>query len=310
MDAFFSYKDQGDHEKTTFIIEEGLSCYQVMPSGLKNAEATYQRLVNRIFREQIRRGVEVYVDDILVKSATMEEHVQNLSEAFAILRAHNMKLNPEKCAFGVQADIFLDFMILEVGIEVNLEKIYAILEISPLRTIKDIQCLMGRITEESQAVFEKLKSYLTSPPLLKSPRVRETLYLYLATSEETVAMVLVRTKDVCQFPYSKTEKFIFTLIVAAHKLHPYFKAHPVVVLTNQPVKEILSKADTSWKVTKWSIELAQFGVEFALKTTIKGQILANFIVECSFEKHVDPTSNVAYNLKYYAINEGVDTPDN
>ncbi|KAA3483311.1 RNA-directed DNA polymerase-like protein [Gossypium australe] len=83
----------GSARKKTFIIEEGLFCYRVMLPGLKNAGATYQRLIGR--------RLEVYVDDMLLKSGTMKEHVRKFSEAFTVLRAHNMKLNPEKCAFGV-----------------------------------------------------------------------------------------------------------------------------------------------------------------------------------------------------------------
>ena len=85
-----------DQEKTTFITEEGLYCYKVMPFGLKNVGATYQRLVNKVFADKIGRSMEVYVDDMLVKSLTIEQHIEDLAYTFASLRLYNMRLNPKK----------------------------------------------------------------------------------------------------------------------------------------------------------------------------------------------------------------------
>ena len=115
MDAFSRYNqiklDEADQEKTSFITSQGLFYYKVMPFGLKNAGATYQRLVNQMFRPQIGRNVEVYVDDILVKSLDEEKHLDDLKETFDTLRLHQMKLNPSKCAFGVSSGKFLGFMV-------------------------------------------------------------------------------------------------------------------------------------------------------------------------------------------------------
>ncbi|KAL5576657.1 hypothetical protein UlMin_018356 [Ulmus minor] len=101
----------------------GLYCYKVMPFGLKNAGATYQRLVNKMFKNQIGKTMEVYVDDMLVKSLKTEEHIRNLKETFDILRKYKMKLNPSKCAFGVSSGKFLRFMVNHHGIEANPAKI-------------------------------------------------------------------------------------------------------------------------------------------------------------------------------------------
>ena len=115
MDAFSSYNqismNPGDQEKTSFVTAQGTYCYRVMMFGLKNAGATYQRLVNRMFQKQIGATIEVYIDDMLVKSTTAELHIAHLSEAFQILRNYNMKLNPAKCAFGVSAEKFLGFIV-------------------------------------------------------------------------------------------------------------------------------------------------------------------------------------------------------
>ena len=102
-----------------------------MPFGLKNAEVTYQWLVNHMFRPQIGRNVEVYVDDMLVKSTREMQHLENLQETFDTLRQYKMKLNPSKCAFRVVFGKFLGFMVLQRMIEANPDKIQAILSMEP-----------------------------------------------------------------------------------------------------------------------------------------------------------------------------------
>ena len=107
-----------------------------MPFGLKNAGTTYQRLVNHMFHPQIGQNVKVYVDDILVKSQDKEIHLDDLKETFDTLRQYNMKLNPSKCAFGVSSGKFLGFMVSHRGIEANLDKIQAILDMKPSQILK------------------------------------------------------------------------------------------------------------------------------------------------------------------------------
>ena len=100
-----------DAEKTTFITPHGLYCYNVMPFGLKNAEATYQRMVTKIFQPLMGKTMEVYIDDMLVKSKERLNHTKHLQETFELLRTNSMKLNPLKCAFGVILGKFLGFMV-------------------------------------------------------------------------------------------------------------------------------------------------------------------------------------------------------
>ena len=102
--------DPSDQEKTPFVTGQGTYYYQAMPFRLKNAGATYQRLVNKMFHKQIRASMEVYIDDMLVKSVKAKLHVVNLAESFQVLKNYNMKINPTKCAFGVSAGKFLDFI--------------------------------------------------------------------------------------------------------------------------------------------------------------------------------------------------------
>jgi hypothetical protein len=120
-----------DQERTSFVTNKGLYCYNMMPFGLKNARATYQRLVKKRFQKQIGRNVKVYVDDMLVKSIYLANHIEDLEETFKTLRQYQMKLNPAKCAFRVASRKFLGFMVSQRGIEANPEKIQAILDMCP-----------------------------------------------------------------------------------------------------------------------------------------------------------------------------------
>ena len=123
LDAFLGYHQipmyPPDAKKIAFITPHGLFCYNVMPFGLKNVGATYQRLVTKMFRPLLGKTMEVYIDDMLVKSKEHPNHTTHLQEAFDLLKAYDMKLNPLKCAFGVSADWFLGFMVTYRGIEAN-----------------------------------------------------------------------------------------------------------------------------------------------------------------------------------------------
>lgn len=115
MDAYLGYNQirmyPPNQEHTSFITNIGLYYYKVMPFGFKNVGATYQRLVNQMFKQQIGKTMEVLVDDMLVKSLRVEDHITHLAKMFDILRMYGMKLNPNKCAFGVSSSKLLRFMV-------------------------------------------------------------------------------------------------------------------------------------------------------------------------------------------------------
>ncbi|XP_027156196.1 uncharacterized protein LOC113756920 [Coffea eugenioides] len=210
-----------DQEKTAFYTDQSVYCYTTMPFGLKNAGATYQRLINRLFKNQIGRNVEAYVDDILVKSLATSSFLSDLREVFGVLRNSRMKLNPKKCVFGVTSGKFLGYLVSHQGIEANPDKVRAIQDMSPPRNVREVQRLNGRLaalnrflsqsaekalpffkvlkkadqfawTEECQAAFDQLKQYLHHLPTLASPRPEEKLYLYLSAADEAVSAVLIR----------------------------------------------------------------------------------------------------------------------
>ncbi|KAL5563843.1 hypothetical protein UlMin_033590 [Ulmus minor] len=333
MDAYSGYNQirmhQPDQEHTAFLTDQGLYCYKVMPFGLKNAGATYQRLVNKMFKQQIGRTMEVYVDDMLVKSLKADKHIDNLRESFEVLREYKMKLNPAKCAFGVTSGKFLGFMVNHRGIEANPAKIQALLDMESPRKVKEVQSLTGRVaalnrfisratdkcqpffralrkgkdfswTAECEQSFQELKTYLGRPPLLSKPQEGESLILYLAVSKGAVSSALIREEEGVQWPiyytskslldaetrYPEVEKLALALMIAARKLRPYFQAHTIIVPTKFPLKQILQKPDTSGRLAKWSIELGEFDILFKPRTAIKGQALADFIAEFTYQ----PTS--------------------
>ena len=231
-----------------------------------------------------------------------------------------MKLNPDKYAFGVSAGKFLGFIVNNRGIEENPDKIKVVLNMPPPSNIKEVQRLTGRIVALSRFVskasdkcqpffkvlkkdfqwdthceeaFSALKTYLSSPPILVSPSEGELLTLYLAVSDFSTSVILIRDKDLVQHPvyycsralrgakerYPRMEKLIPSLVTAARKLRPYFQAHTIEVPTEYPMKQVLHKPKTSGRLMKWAIELSEFDIIYKPKTTIKGQVLQDFVME-------------------------------
>ena len=293
MDVFSGYNQirmhEADQEKTSFVTSQGLFCYKVLPFGLKNEGVTYQRPMNKMFAQKIGRNVQVYVDDMLAKSRREEDHLEDLKETFDTLCSYNMKLNPGKCAFRVTAGKFLRFMVSQKGIEANLEKIRAIMEMALPRNVKEVQSLNEKIaalnrfmsratdkclpffhtlkrsfkwTAECQQAFEELKAYLSSPPLLSPSQSEEELFLYLAVSHVAVNVALIREEEKVQKPiyyaswvlrgvkerYPPMEKLAFALVTAARKLKPYFQAHTINVLTDNPLRRAMSNPEAAGRL--------------------------------------------------------------
>ena len=199
-----------------------------MSFRLKNAGATYQRLVNKMFNKQIGRNMEVYMDDMLVKSKEEIAYLDDLRETFVAFKQYQMKLNPSKCVFVVASGKFLGFMVSQRGIEANPKKVQTIINMVLPRTVKEVQNLTGRIaalnrfvfratdkclpffktlkqafawTDECEAVFQELKRYLSNPPLLSpSPGGGGNLYLYLAVSTTAMSAALIREVARKQLP--------------------------------------------------------------------------------------------------------------
>ena len=147
LDAFQGYHQiplaLDDQEKTAFVTPVGNYHYKVMPFGSKNAGSTYQWMMTKMFEPQLGRSIEVYIDDMVVKSKVVSEHVGDLTNIFEILREHKLRLKASKCSFGVGSGKFLGYMVTHKGIEVNPDQIKAINNLQPCRNPKEVQKLTG-----------------------------------------------------------------------------------------------------------------------------------------------------------------------
>ncbi|GJY43460.1 reverse transcriptase domain-containing protein [Tanacetum coccineum] len=171
LDAYKGYHQikmaKEDEEKMAFITNQGIFCYSKMPFGLKNAGATYQRLVDKAFQRQIGRNLEVYVDDLVIKSRTKEEIIYDIAKTFKTLRQINMKLNPKTYTFGMQEGMFLGYKVNTDGLKVCPDKADAVLSFPSPRCLKDVQKLNGKLAslnmflsksaEKSLPFFKTLK---------------------------------------------------------------------------------------------------------------------------------------------------------
>jgi hypothetical protein len=224
LDAYSGYHQIAmciaDQLPTSFITPFGAYCYQTMPFGLKNAGATFQRCMRHDFGELIGHIVEAYIDDIVVKSKKLGDLVPDLIEVFAELRQHRVKLNPEKCIFGVSRGMLLGFVVSERGIEANPEKISAIMDMGPIKNLKSVQRVMGCLaalsrfiarlrerslplyklmnksnyftwTPEVQEALDSLKNILKSPSILTAPTTEEPMLLYISATTQVVSAALV-----------------------------------------------------------------------------------------------------------------------
>ncbi|KAK2995571.1 hypothetical protein RJ640_000047 [Escallonia rubra] len=220
-------KDEDIH-KTTFRCPGAIGTFEwvVMPFGLKNAGATYQRAMNLIFHDMIGKFLEVYIDDVVVKSEDYQKHVEQLETTFIRMRKHRLKMNPLKCAFGVSKGNFLGFLVHQKGIEIDKNKAKAIINAKLPSNKKELQRFLGKVnflrrfianlagktkafsvllgmkgdTEyrweaEQQSAFQSIKEYLTKPPVLMPPKIGRPLKLYVSVAESSLGILLAQEND-------------------------------------------------------------------------------------------------------------------
>ncbi|GJW68881.1 reverse transcriptase domain-containing protein [Tanacetum coccineum] len=242
-----------------------------MPFGLKNAGATYQRLVDKAFQKQISWNLEVYVDDLVIKSYTEQEVIRDIEETFKTLREINMKLNPKKCTFGMREGTFLGYKVNADGLKVCPDKVEVVLSLPSPKCLKDVQKVNGKLaslngflsksakkslpffktlkkctkksdfqwTAESETTFKQMKKLIAELHMLTAPKEKEELIVYLAAAKEAISAVLIMKKNGKQMPI-------------------YF---------------------VTGRLLKWSFELEEHDIHYRPRTSVKGQILVDFIVE-------------------------------
>jgi hypothetical protein len=204
----------------------GLFEYVVMTFGLKNSGATYQRAMNYIYHDLIGKLVEIYIDDVVVKSTSIGGHLGDLRQVFERTRRFRLKVNPKKCAFGVLDGQFLGFLVHEWGIEIGLKSQEAVRTMVLPTTKRELQQLIGKINfvrrfvsnlsgwiepfmdlvkikadeefrwgAEQQRAFEEIKEYLARPPVLVPPQRDKLFYIYLLVGDTSIASVVVQVYD-------------------------------------------------------------------------------------------------------------------
>ncbi|GJZ40414.1 reverse transcriptase domain-containing protein [Tanacetum coccineum] len=212
LDAYKGYHQiqmaKEDEEKTAFITSQGIFCYIKMPFGLRNAGATYQRLVDKAFHKQIGRNLKVYVDDLVIKSRTEDE-----------IGIEGMPRQDRRC--------FKSFVpkVLKRCAKVE-------------RKARKPEQILSQISGE---LITQMKRLIAELPMLVAPMEKEELIVYLAAAKET--------------------------------------AHPIIVITDQPIQHVLSRPKVAGRLQKWSIELGEYAIHYRPRVSVKGQILADFIVE-------------------------------
>ena len=224
LDAFQGYHQiplaLDNQEKTSFVTPIGNYHYKMMSFGLKNAGSTYQRMMTKMFEAQMGKNIEVYIDDMVVKSKIVSKHIGDFTNIFKILRGHKLRLNASKCSFGVGSRKFLGYMVTHRGIEVNPDQVRAINSLQPPWNPKEVQRLTGMTaalnrfisrsadrcrpffllmnkwkgfewTNKCPQAFQQLKDYLSRPPIMSSPKADEVLFAYIAVAPYVVSLVLI-----------------------------------------------------------------------------------------------------------------------
>jgi hypothetical protein len=217
-----------DINKTAFKVPGavGLFEYVVMTFGLKNAGATYQRAMNYIFHDLIGMLVEIYIDDVVVKFASVEGHLGDLRQVLERTRRFGLTMNPKKCTFGVSAGEFLGFLVHERGIEISLKSQEAVRTMVPPTMKRELQQVTGNINfvtrfisnlsgriepfmelvkikandefhwgAKQQRAFEEIKEYLSKPPVLVPPQQDRPFYVYLSVGDTSIASVVIQVHD-------------------------------------------------------------------------------------------------------------------
>jgi hypothetical protein len=272
LDAYSRYHQirmkESDQLATSFITPFGMYCYVTMPFGLRNAGATYQRCMNHVFREHIGRTLEAYVDDIVVKTRKASDLLSDLETTFWCLKAKGIKLNLEKCVFGVPRGMLLGFIVSERGIEANPEKIAAITNMGPIKDLKGVQRVMGCLaalsrfisrlgkrglplyrllrkterftwTPEAKEALGNLKALLTSAPILVPPAVGEALLIYVAATTQVVSATIVveRQEERHALPVQRPVYFISEVLSETKIRYPQIqKLLYAVILTRRKLR--------------------------------------------------------------------------
>ncbi|RVW53505.1 Retrovirus-related Pol polyprotein from transposon 297 [Vitis vinifera] len=295
MDGFSGYSQvlmaPEDMEKTSFTTEWGTYCYRVMPFGLKNAGATYQRAATTLFHDMMHRDVEVYVDDMIVKTRDRPDHLAALERFFERIRQFRLRLNPKKCTFGVTSGKLLGYMVSERGIEVDPDKIRAILDMPAPRTKKESQPTVW--DDQCQRAFERIREYLLSPPVLAPPTPGRPLLLYLSVSDVALGCMLAQLDDSgkdraiyylskrmldYETRYVMIERYYLALVWATRRLRHYMTEYSVHLISRlDPLRYLFDRPALVGRLMRWLVLLTEFDIHYVTQKSIRGSIVADHL---------------------------------
>ncbi|GJY35548.1 reverse transcriptase domain-containing protein [Tanacetum coccineum] len=242
-----------------------------------------------------------------------QEYRDNISEASLPSRSRygiNMKLNPKKCSFGMEEGKFLGYIVTSEGIRANPKKSKAVMDMPSPKTLKQMQSLKA-----VEAAFLEIKKLVSELPTLTTPKKGETLMMYLDATNKAVSAVLLTERDGRQMPihyvsqslqgaetnYAPIEKLSLALVHAARRLRRYFQAHPIKVISDSLIGQVLNNSGASGRLAEWAVELGAYGITYVPRVAVKGQVLADFLADTPAEINVTP--EVANNPKVEDILE-------
>ncbi|WJZ90965.1 hypothetical protein VitviT2T_010079 [Vitis vinifera] len=300
MDGFSRYSQilmaLEDMEKMSFITEWGTYCYRVMPFRLKNAGTTYQRVATTLFHDMIHRDVEVYVDDMIVKSRDISDHLLALERFFE--------------------------RISERGIEVDPDKIKAILDMPAPRIEREVRGFLGRLQyiskfiarltdicepifrllrksqptiwdDQCQRVFERIREYLLSPLVLAPPTPGHPLLLYLSVSNIALGCMLAQLDDSgkeqaiyylskrmldYEMRYVMIERYCLALIWVTHRLRHYMTKYLVHLISClDPLRYLFDMPALVGRLMRWLVLLTEFDIHYVNQKSIRGSIVADHL---------------------------------
>nr|GEX08585.1 reverse transcriptase domain-containing protein [Tanacetum cinerariifolium] len=253
---------EADEENTAFHTGQEVYCYTKMPFGLKNAGATYQRLMDKTFESQMGRNIEVYVDDLVVKSHTEVEMVRDIEETFRTLRKINMKLNPKKCSFGLAEGVFLGYVITPEGIKPCPDKTTSVLQLPSPQTVKEVQSLNGKLASLNRFLSKSVEKSLPQFQTLKK-RIKKSDFRWTAEAEQAFQQLKHHLSDLPLLVAPMPQEELIMYLPATHRA----------------ISAVMSRPDVAGRLQKWSIILGEHNITYRPRTSIKGQILADFLNE-------------------------------
>ncbi|GKC54016.1 reverse transcriptase domain-containing protein [Tanacetum coccineum] len=266
-----------DKEKTAFYTREGVFCYKRLPFGLKNARATYQRLIDKVFSCQVGRNMEVNVDEMVIKSDFKEEMLADIKETLERLRVINLKLNPKKCSFGVEEGRFSGHIITKQGIKADPSKVKAISDLQPPKSVSEIQSLGKKLAAINRYLSKGVDKTFPFMRTLKNYTSRKMVQWTTEANKAFRRMkALLEALPIVTAPVNGENLDSPNITWGRARIPRTKKAHTA--------PRICCKKDVKIFSSSPHPELGEHEIEFRGRNSIKGHILADFLAKTPSKK--------------------------